>query len=101
MLKVFSSKPQVLRLQGLLLPIGSEPVYLPDSAAVYLKRYHGLKIRTVKNLKIKKLKTPPATEIDYSIYSINELRNIAARFGLKNVLISKKKLIKFISEQKY
>jgi len=100
MLKVTSPKSQVLRLQGLDLPIGTEPVYLPDSAIIYLKNCDGLKIRRVKNLKVKKLKAPPATEIDYSMYSINELRSIAARFGLKNVLISKRKLLKFINEKK-
>jgi len=100
MLKVISSKSQVLRFQGLALPIGTEPVYLPDSALVYLKNCDGLKIRRVKNLKVNKLKAPLATDIDYSAYSINELRSIAARYGLKNVLTSKKKLIKFISEKK-
>jgi len=100
MLKVTSSKSQVLRLQGLLLPVGSEPIYLPDSAAVYLKNYDGLKVTKVKKIKVNKLKAPSTTEVDYSAYSINELRSIAARFGLKNILTSKKKLLKFISEKK-
>jgi len=100
MLKVISLNPQILRIQGLDLPIGKEPVYLPDSAIVHLKNYDGLKVTKVKSLRVKKLKAPSTTEIDYSAYSINELRSIAARFGLKNVLTSKKKLLKFISEKK-
>ncbi|MHA1290902.1 MAG: hypothetical protein ACTSPB_26250, partial [Candidatus Thorarchaeota archaeon] len=58
---------------------------------------------------IKELKNFPQVEIkvlekeamvDYSVYSINELRSIAARAGIKNSFFkSKKELIKLLEEK--
>ena len=77
-------------LGNLFIPRGKQ-IELDNAQAIKeLKRFPQVEIEVIENEPM----------VDYSVYSINELRSIAARAGVKDSFFkSKKELIKLLEEK--
>jgi len=77
-------------LGNLFIPRGKE-IELDDIQAIKeMKRFPQIEIKVIESEPM----------VDYSVYSINELRSIASRSGIKNSFFkSKKELIKLLEEK--
>jgi len=77
-------------LGNLFIPRGKQIELDNAQAIMELKRFPQVEIEVIENEPM----------VDYSVYSINELRSIAARAGVKDSFFkSKKELIKLLEEK--